>query len=480
MAIYDFDIGIIGGGSAGLTVASGAAQFGAKTLLIDREKRLGGDCLHYGCVPSKTLIKIAAVYHFMKNSKKFGLPQVKILPVDFRIISDRIRSVIEIIQRHDSPDRFRKLGARVESGEAKFIDEYAIRLNGRIYSARNWVIATGSSPAIPPIKGLDKISYITNREIFYLETLPSSMIIIGGGPISTEMAQAFSRLGTKVIVIQRGSQILNREDKDMADAVMNRLEEEGVTFYLNSEVINIKEIGNKCEVIIKKNDGNIENLTGDKILIAVGRRANLEGLGLENIGIDYDSHGLKLDTRLRTTHKHIYGAGDVTGNYQFTHAAGYEGGIVLTNAILHLPRRVNYTCFPWCTYTYPELANIGMNEKSAKRANIEYHVWSEEFSMNDRSLAEGESTGKIKLILDKRGKPIGVQILGIHAGELIGEWIATMNGKVKLSTLIRAVHPYPTLGEINKQVVGNYYSGKIFSKKIKKILRFLFHLRGNF
>ncbi len=478
MANYDFDIGILGGGAAGLTVASGAAQFGAKTLLIEKENELGGDCLHFGCVPSKTLIRTAHIYHFMKNAEKYGLPRVDLKAVVYQEVAKRIQSVIRVIQEHDSKERFCKLGARVEFGNANFIDEHAIRLNGEIYSAKKWVISTGSSPFIPAIEGIDKTPYVTNKELFSLSSLPKSMICIGGGPISTEMAQAFSRLGTKVTVVELGNQILGAEDKDMAEQIMSILISEGITFHLGSVTLSTKDLGNEKEVVIKNAEGKILNLRAEIILVAVGRKANLQGIGLESISMGIDKKGLKIDNRLRTNHKHIYAAGDTTGSYQFTHAAGYEGGIVLSNAILHLPRKVDYTKFPWCTYTDPELASIGMNEKRASAAGISYSVWTEEFGTNDRSLAEGEVIGKIKLLLDEKEKPIGIQILGPSAGELISEWVAVMNGGIKLSTLASSVHPYPTLGEINKKVVGNFFSGKIFSEKVKKALKFFFSLKG--
>ncbi len=478
MADYEFDIGILGGGSAGLTVAAGAAQFGAKTLLIEREKALGGDCLHYGCVPSKTLIRTAHVYHMMKNAERFGLPRAEMKAVDYRDVAKRIQSVISTIQKHDSEERFCRLGAKVEFGDPVFTDEHSVRLNGKILSAKNWVIATGSSPDIPPIEGIDRTPYITNKEIFSLESLPSSMIVIGAGPIAIEMAQAFCRLGTKVTVIQRSSQILSKEDRDMADMVMNVMASEGVLFHLNSAVLTVRDLGSEREVTIKNREGNTVSLRAEKILIALGRQPNLAGLGLEDISLHFGKKGLKVDNRLRTNHKHIFGAGDVTGEYLFTHAAGYEGGIVLSNAILHLPRKTDYTNLPWCTYTDPELASIGMNEKHAKDAGINYTVWTEEFRANDRSLAEGEEIGKVKLLLDAKEKPIGIQILGPRAGELLSEWVAIMNGGVKLSALASAVHPYPTLGEINKRVVGNFFAGKIFSEKVKKALKFFFHLRG--
>lgn len=478
MAGYDFDIGILGGGSAGLTVAAGAARLGAKTLLVEKEENLGGDCLHFGCVPSKTLIHTAHVYHLMKRAKEFGLPPVEVKPVDFRDVAGRIQSVIQVIQKHDSEERFCGLGAKVEFGTPTFKDEHTIDLNGKTISAKNWVIATGSSAAIPAIPGLEQTPYLTNRDLFSFDRLPASMIILGAGPIAAEMAQAFNRLGTRVTVLQRSGQVLSNEDKDLADAVMEVLKAEGVQFYLNTAILSARDLRTEREVLIQTKGGDSLSLKAETILVALGRKASLKGLNLEGIGIPYDEKGLKLDARLRTEHKHIYGAGDVTGTYQFTHAAGYEGSIVVSNAVFHLPRKADYTFLPWCTYTQPELASIGMNEKRAQAAGIEYDVWVEEFKDNDRSLAEGEPVGKIKMVLDKKGKPIGVQILGPRAGDLVSEWVAALNGGVKPMTLASAVHPYPTLGEINKKVAGTYLSSKIFSETIKKGLRFFFHLRG--
>jgi pyruvate/2-oxoglutarate dehydrogenase complex dihydrolipoamide dehydrogenase (E3) component len=478
MAKYDFDLGVIGGGAAGLTITAGAAQLGAKTLLIEKENELGGDCLHYGCVPSKTLIKTAKVYHEIKHAVKFGLPQVDIKPVDFQQVSNRIRSVIDVIQKHDSVERFCSLGAKVEFGQAEFIDEHSIRLHGKTYSAKTWTIATGSSPANPPFAGLDTVSYLTNKDIFYLDKLPGSMIILGGGPIAIEMAQAFNRLGTRVNVIQRSNQILSKEDKDMADIVMAQLSGEGVYFALDTSIVKIMEDNGSKQVTIKNKEGKVETISAEALLVAMGRGPNINGLGLDNIGLTFTNKGIEVDSRLRTNHKHIYAAGDITGKYQFTHAAGYEGGIVISNAIFHLPRKTDYTFLPWCTYTSPELASIGLNEKGATAAGIKYSVWTEEFKNNDRSLAEGEETGKIKMLLDEKEKTIGVQILGPHGGDLLGEWVAVLNGKVKLSTLAGAVHPYPTLGEINKRVAGSFLSGKIFSPTVKKGLKLFFNLKG--
>ena len=478
MAEYDFDIGILGGGAAGLTVASGAAQLGAKALLIEKEPLLGGDCLHYGCVPSKTLIHTAHVYHLMRTGDRYGLPEIEVPPVDFSRIAARIRSVINKIQVHDSEERFCGLGAKVMFGEARFYDEHTVTIGGKHYTAKNWVIATGSSPVAPPIPGLHETGFLTNREIFSLEKLPESLTILGGGPIGIEMAQAFNRLGCRVSVVDRADQILGKEDKDMADAVMGVLAAEGVIFYLGAAIERVEAVGHQKRVALQVATGDSLTLTSDALLVAMGRAANVDDLNLESIGVDFDPGGIFTDSRLRTSQKHIFAAGDVIGGFQFTHAAGYEGGIVVSNAIFHLPRKTDYTFLPWCTYTDPELASIGLNESRAKEAGVEYEVWIEAFQDNDRSLAEGEKRGKVKMILDKKEKPLGVQILGPRAGDLIAEWVAALNGRVKLSTLAAAVHPYPTLGEINKRVVGSYFSPKIFSEKIQKGLKFFFNLKG--
>ncbi|MDD2389103.1 MAG: FAD-dependent oxidoreductase [Desulfobacterales bacterium] len=479
MAAFDFDIGILGGGAAGLTIASGSAQLGARTLLVERQSVLGGDCLHFGCVPSKTLIRSAQVYHLVKHSGQFGLPVVDPPPVDFQQIVRRIRSVIGAIQKHDSEERFCGLGVKVEFGQAVFTDEHTVELNGRRITSKHWVIATGASPSAPPVDGLDQSGYITNRDVFFMDRLPGSMIILGGGPIAMEMAQAFCRLGSKVSVIQRSDQILTREDRDMADDVMKVLQQEGVRFFLNTSILAVRDTGGQKEVVFRQKglEGSFV-VAADSLLVAMGREANLTGLGLENIGVKFTRKGLSLDDRLRTRHNHIYGAGDVTGAFQFTHAAGYEGGIVISNSVFHFPRKIDYTYLPWCTYTDPGLASIGMNEKRAGAAGINYSVRMEAFSANDRSLAEGEARGRIKLILDDKGKPIGVQIFSLFAGELLNEWVAVFNGGVRLSTLAAAVHPYPTVGESSKKVAGAVMADKLFSDPVKKGLKFFFHLKG--
>ncbi len=478
MAKFDYDLGVIGGGAAGLTVASGAAQFGAGVVLIEKEPVLGGDCLHHGCVPSKTLVKTARVYHQMKNASRFGLPQIPPVPVDFKKVAARIQDVIAFIQKHDSDERFGRLGVRVWHGNPCFTDEHTVKVDGKKATARAWVIATGSSPGVPPIPGLLETPHLTNREIFSLDHLPSSLIILGGGPIGIEMAQAFCRLGSEVHVVEMMDQIMGPEDKDMADTLMDSLSAEGVRFHLGAKCTRVRDLGNEKEVTLENPDGRRVVLKGEAILVALGRVPNVEGLGLRDVGVDYSRRGIEVTPRLRTSHKHIYAAGDVNGGYQFTHVAGYEGGVALTNAILHLPRKVDYSHICWCTYADPELASIGLNEKGAKKAGLEYKIYTEAFADNDRALAEGETAGRIKLILGAGGKPLGIQILGVHAGEIANAWVAVFCGKTSLSGLAGAIHPYPTLGEISKRVTGNVFAPRLYSPKVRKWLSFLFNYKG--
>lgn len=481
MLSYDYDLGVIGGGSAGLTVAAGAAQLGVKVLLVDKESRLGGDCLHYGCVPSKTLIRTARVRHLMNKAHEFGLPPVKLPPVDYSKVADHISAVISEIQKHDSVARFNSLGVDVKFGSPSFIDPKSVLLDGKTVSARSWVIATGSSPSAPPIPGLKDVPYLTNMNIFSLQDLPSSLLVLGGGPIAIEMAQAFQRLGCKVTVIQRSNHILSKEDPDMSQYVMDGMIQDGVKFILGAKIEQVRERAGGIEVIWENSQEGAAGrniVSGQKILVALGRKANLKSLNLDHIGIIHNSNGIDVDCRMRTSVKNIYAAGDVTGKYLFTHAAGYEGGIIVANAILHLPRKANYKWLPWCTYSDPELASVGLNESRAKGLEIKYSTVVEEFSGNDRALAEGEGCGRIKLLLDSKGRPLGVQIVAVHAGELLGEWVAAVNGSVGLATLAGAIHPYPTLTEINKKVAGKLLGEKIFSDRVRKILKILFSYRG--
>lgn len=480
MPIYDYDLGIIGGGAAGLTAAAGGAQFGAKTILIEKSAKLGGDCLHRGCVPSKTLIRTAEVRSLMGRAKAFGLPEALLPPVDLGAVMDRVKTVIDRIQRHDSPERFCGLGAEIRFGEPRFLDDHAVEVDGKKIIARNWIIATGSGPVVPPIEGISAVPCWTNETVFAQRTLPPRLIVLGGGPIGLEIAQAFGRLGSRVTIVEVMDQILGPEDADLAEILKSRLESEGVRIHTGTKALRVERSGAaiRLTVAAASENGQQTFLDADALFVAAGRKPNIAGLGLDAAGVTYTPRGIPTDPRMRTNIRHIYACGDVNGQLPFTHVAGYEAGIALTNAVLHLPRKVDYEKIGWCTYTDPEVASIGLNEKRAKKAGVDYRVIEEPFDQNDRALAEGEAGGKIKLLLSPARKLLGCQIVGHQAGELIHEWVVVMNGGVKLSTMAGAVHIYPTLSETSKRVSGRPFSEKLFGEKSRSILKFLFNLKG--
>jgi pyruvate/2-oxoglutarate dehydrogenase complex dihydrolipoamide dehydrogenase (E3) component len=330
------------------------------------------------------------------------------------------------------------------------------------------------------VEGLAAVPYWTNETVFSQRTLPKRLLVLGGGAVGLEMAQAFQRLGSRVTVVEFLDQILGPEDADVAEIVRGRLEAEGMTILTGTKATRAASSGSTIHLTVApaKGDGAARDLEADALLVATGRKPNVDDLALDAAGIEFTPRGIPTDARVRTNRKHIFAAGDVNGQFPFTHVAGYEGSIALTNAVLHLPRKADYTKVPWCTYTDPEVASVGLNEKRAQQAGVEYRLLEEDFADNDRALAEAEPLGKIKLLLDPKGKILGCQIVGAHAGELIHEWITALNGGVKLSTMAGEIHVYPTLSEISKRAAGEYYSDKLFSERTKSVLRFLFHLKG--
>lgn len=475
----EYDLLVLGGGAAGLTVTAGAARLGVRVLLVEREAALGGDCLHYGCVPSKTLIETARVRHQAGRAAQYGLPETALSPVDFGAVRQRIQGVIAGIQEHDSPDRFRRLGAEVRFGQARFVDDHALELDGRRITADRIVIATGSRAAVPDIPGLAEAGYLTNRELFSLDKLPASLVVLGGGAIAVEMGQAFARLGSRVTLIQRSRQLLSREDADLAAVVAAGLAADGVDVRLGATVESVAgpdAAGLRTVTVVS--DGVRQEITAEAVLAAMGRTPNLDGLGLDAAGIAYTQKGLVLDDRLRTSASHVFGAGDVTGDHQFTHAAGYEGGVVLAGAVFRLPRRVDYTWLPRCAFTGPALAAAGLTETRAKAAGLPHTVVVEPFSGNDRARAAGETAGLVKLILGRRGRLLGVGIAGPGAGELLAQWLTAGVAKVGLATLAGTVLPYPTLAETGKRAAGRPLEGKLFSPLTRRLLRLVFGYRG--
>ena len=489
MSKYSHDIIIIGGGAAGLTAASGASQLGLKTALFEKE-RTGGDCLYYGCVPSKTLLKSASLYHQAGLFPAYGLPELIRGSVDLKAVMSRVHDVISKIEEHDSAERFERLGAEVYKGPPRFISPHEIILDGKVFSAASIVISTGSSPFIPEIKGLAEAGYITNKDVFSLERLPSSLVVIGGGPIGVELGQAFLRLGSKVTIISSSSRLLSKEDDDMAKVIEDQLIKEGAVIINNAKALSAAVStspasssvpGGMKEVLYSKadNPGQTFKAQGELILAAAGREGNTEGLDLEKAGVETRGSFIPVNEKLRTGQKHIYAIGDVNGNHLFTHVAGAEGSFVIKKAVLHLPGKFSYNNVPWCTYSDPELASIGYNEKRAKEAGIRFNTVISFLDDIDRAQAEHRTEGKIKILIDKKERVIGTQIAGAGAGDLILPSLYAVTRKYRLMEIMSPIYPYPTMGEIQKKAASVYYGPKFFNSKTRKILKKIFGYRGN-
>ncbi len=473
-----FDLVIIGGGVAGLVTASGAAQFGAKVALVEKES-LGGDCLHWGCVPTKSLVRAAKVASLMRRSEEFGIAKTG-FRVDFPKVIQRMRSVQERIAKNDDPERFRKMGVEVLFGGGKFLDSRTFAVKGRELRGRKFLIATGSRPVILPIPGLKEAGALTNMSALKLDHLPASMVILGAGPIGMEFAQVFSRLGSKVTVIEKMGQILPREDKELADALQGVLQKEGVEIVTCTEVQEVKRTATGKRVVVAQCQvrGTL-TFEVDEVMIAIGRAPNVEGLGLEATGVAYDKKGIAVNAQMRTSQKHIFAAGDVAGPFAFTHVAEYQAGIVLSNALFPLMhRKADYRVVPWVTYTDPELGRVGLSEEEAKKQIGEkgVQVFRFRFDEVDRAIIEGEGHGLIKLICDRKNQILGVSLLGPSAGELLHEFVLAMKAKVPITSISQTIHVYPTLSQAVKRAADQYYKQKLFSgwfpKLAKRLIRY--------
>ena len=464
------DICVIGAGSGGLSVAAGASQMGASVALIERAK-MGGDCLNYGCIPSKSLIAAAHAAQAMRNAGKFGIAGVT-PAVDYPALRDHIRGVIAAIEPNDSVERFTALGVRVIEAQARFTGPAEIEAGEFRVQARRFVIATGSAPMVPPIPGLDATPYFTNETIFEIDRQPDHLIVIGGGPIGAELAQAHRRLGARVTIIEMFD-FLGKDDPELTAVIRRRFAAEGVDIAERTAVTAVEAEGDGVAVTVEA-DGVSKRIAGSHLLVAAGRRPNLEGLNLDAAGVAHSAKGVVVDRRLRTANRRIFAIGDVAGPYQFTHMAGYEAGIVLRNILFRLPAKTDYRAVPWVTYTDPELANTGQTEAQAMVAQgkgITVLRWP--FHDNDRAQAERETEGLIKVILDKSCRVLGAGIAGPRAGELILPWIMAVGARQKIGKLAGAIAPYPTLSEISKRAAGSYYTSKLFSERTRKIVRFL-------
>ncbi len=466
----DTDICVIGGGSGGLSVAAGSAQMGAPTVLLEKGK-MGGDCLNYGCVPSKAMLAAGHAAQAVRHAGRFGI-EAAAPTVDAAGVFKHIHGTIGAIAPNDSVERFTGLGVQVIEKAGRFVGKDTIEAGDTRIKARRFVIATGSSAFVPRIPGLDDVPFYTNETVFYADTLPDHLIVIGGGPIGIELAQAHRHLGAKVTVLEMFS-IMPKDDPELVAVVRKQLDADGLDIRESVKIARVEKSRDGLAVILDGNNGE-ERIEGSHLLVATGRRANVDGLNLEAADVAYSPKGIDVDARLRTSNKKIFAIGDVAGGLQFTHVAGYHAGVVIKNALFRMPAKADHSTVPWVTYTAPELAQVGLDEAAAKEQHgdgIRVLRWP--YNENDRAQAEAETAGMVKAVTTKKGVILGCGIAGPHAGELIQTWVLAMSQKIKIGGIATMVAPYPTLGEVNKRAAGSFYTPSLFSERTRKIVRFL-------
>ena len=449
------DLCVIGAGSGGLSIAAGAVQMGASVILIE-QSRMGGECLNTGCVPSKALLAAAARGD------------------DFAAAYDHMRQVIAAIEPHDSAERFRGLGAHVVFGKAQFVARRFLEVGDTSVTARRFIVATGSAPVIPSIPGLDSVPYFTNETLFDSAPEPRHLLVLGGGPVGVEMAQAYRRLGAEVTLVER-KRLLGRDDPELVPIVRAQLIEDGVTIHEETPVTAVEADGAGVALTCGSGDASLR-LSGSHLLVAAGRRPKIEGLGLEDAGVALNDGVPLIDARLRTTNKRIFAIGDVVGPYRFTHTASYQARIVITNALFRLPARVRYDAVPWVTYTDPELAHVGLSEAEARAKSNEVRILRFPFEENDRAIAEGATRGLVKVVATRRGRVLGASIVGAHAGELILPWVLAVKYRLGVGKLAQAIVPYPTLSEASARAAGSFHAPMLFGPRTKRLVRMLARL----
>jgi len=474
MSKYDYNMIVIGGGSAGLVSAYIAAAVKAKVALIEKNK-MGGDCLNNGCVPSKALIRSAKMLSYAKRAKEFGFKKSDI-EFEFQDVMKRVHDVIKKIEPHDSVDRYSKLGVDCYFGNAKITSPHEVEINGTKLTTRSIIVATGAEPLVPPIPGLEKIDYLTSENLWELKQLPKRMLVLGGGPIGSEISQTFSRLGSTVTQVEMAPQILTREDEDVIKLVTNQFIKEGINVLTNHKAIRF----NKNNLICS-NDEKEVSLPFDKVVIALGRKARISGFGLEELNIEIrKTKTVEANSFLQTNIPSIYVCGDVTGPYQFTHVAAHQAWFASVNALFSPFKKfkVDYSIIPWATFTDPEVARVGLNEKEAKEQNIPHEVTKYNIDDLDRAIADSEARGFVKILTKpKKDKILGVTIVGTHAGDLIAEYILAMKNNIGLNKILNTIHIYPTLTEANKYAAGEWKRAHlskfvmVFLKKFNQWMR---------
>ncbi|MEC9343107.1 MAG: FAD-dependent oxidoreductase [Pseudomonadota bacterium] len=467
------DICVIGAGSGGLTVAAAAAAFGVSVVLIEKGE-MGGDCLNYGCVPSKALLAAARHAQAMREAPQFGVgvPGDGEPEVDFGRVNDHVRAVIGAIAPNDSQERFTAMGVTVIREHARFVDQRTVEAGDVRIKARRFVVATGSSPMVPPIPGLDTVDYLTNETLFDNRRRPRHLVIIGGGPIGMEMAQAHRRLGSQVTVIE-AAKALGKDDPELAGVVLRALRREAIDIREGAAVVRVEPRGKSGVRVIVRSDGAETAVDGSHLLVATGRVPNTAGLDLEKAGIAHDRKGIEVDSTLRTSNRRVYTIGDVAGSLQFTHVANYHAGLVVRAILFRLRAKPDLSVIPWATYTDPELAHVGRSDEQARARHGTIRVLRWPYHENDRAQAERRTEGMIKLVTGKRGRLLGVSIAGADAGEMINMWALALSAGMKLRDVVGYVAPYPTLAEIGKRAATSHYAPMARRPLVRWLVGFL-------
>ena len=457
---FDRDIVVLGAGSGGLVTAYIGAVVRAKVSLIEKDK-MGGDCLNTGCVPSKALIRTAKLMNDIRHSSDYGVREAS-GSLDFAEVMERVQRIIAKIEPHDSPERYRSLGVDVIEGEGRVTSPWTVEVNGRTLTTRSIVLATGGSPFVPPIDGLADIHYLTSENLWELRRQPRRLVVLGGGPIGSELSQAFRRLGSEVWQVERGERIMSREDPEISAMVQERFGAEGIEVMTGTEAVAVEPGGDEEArgTLVCERDGETLRLPFDEIIVAVGRRANVAGFGLEELGVEIAGNGtVETDEHLRTSIPSIYAVGDVAGPYQFTHVAAHQAWYAAVNSLFGMlwKFRADYSVIPWATFTDPEVARVGLNETEAKERGIDYELTVYGIDDLDRAIADSADSGVVKVLtVPGKDKILGVTIVGVHAGDLIAEYVLAMKHKLGLNKILGTIHIYPTLAEANKYAAGEW------------------------
>lgn len=471
-----YDLLVVGGGTAGLVAAAGGASLGARVALVERDK-LGGECLNYGCVPTKALIRSAKVASLMRRAPEFGIGSVPV-EVDFPAVMRRMRAAMERAGERDGPERFRSLGVDVVLGEeASFVSSREVSVGGRTLNARSIIVATGSHAKPPPVEGLRETGYLDNVSVLELTKLPRSMVIIGAGPIGTEFAQMFARFGCKVELICSKQNPLPVEEPEVGSAVVRALSADGVRLHRGYRAVSARREATE-KIVVARDDAGLEiEVRGEEVLVAAGRAPTVDGLRLENAGVEVGKQGLIVDERLMTTAEGIYAAGDIIGGPRFTHAAEYMARIALQNSLFPVKGKTDFSTVPWTTFTDPEVARVGLTEKEASEKHDRVESYTHDLQDLDRAIVDGEADGFFKIVTGKRGRILGGHVVAPDAGNVISEVVLAMRKGLPITDLSRTVHVYPTISEGIKGAADGYYRKKLFGDRTRKILGTYFALQ---